>query len=221
MENYLLNDEDPRLERYANRVSVRLKAQDESHQGEGKKQQGEGEDSTTQEDDKMEDKSDSEDKMEDEGLVGYVNAIHRGYDNMKLKTGSNWEYGINKMNQQLQWTWEINKGELHTVQNFEGDESIRIFYDDITGSKLNPEGVIQARADEMEGVHRHKVYIKVPINQCWERTGESPITVRWVDINKGDEIHPDYRSRLVARQIKINKREDLFAATPPLEAKKC
>ena len=33
-------------------------------------------------------------------------------------------------------------------------------------------------------------------------------------------MNPEYRSRLVAQEIKTDKREDLFAATPPLEAKK-
>ena len=39
-------------------------------------------------------------------------------------------------------------------------------------------------------------------------------------MNKGDEVNPDYRSRLVAKAIKTDKREDRFAATSPLEAKK-
>ena len=51
-------------------------------------------------------------------------------------------------------------------------------------------------------------------------TGKDPIGARWVDINKGDKVHPELRSRLVAQEIKMNRREDLFAATPPLEAKK-
>ena len=40
-----------------------------------------------------------------------------------------------------------------------------------------------------------------------------------VDINKGDEENPEYRSRLVAKEIKKNRNRDLFAATPPIEAK--
>ena len=48
----------------------------------------------------------------------------------------------------------------------------------------------------------------------------TPIGTRWVDINKGDTVHPEFRSRLVAQEIKLDKREDLFAATPPLEAMK-
>ena len=46
------------------------------------------------------------------------------------------------------------------------------------------------------------------------------VSVRWLDISKGDEANPEYRSRLVAQEIKTDKRQDLFAATPPLEAKK-
>ena len=45
-------------------------------------------------------------------------------------------------------------------------------------------------------------------------------TRRYHDINKGYDELEEYRSRLVAKEIKRDKREDLFAATPPLEAKK-
>ena len=61
---------------------------------------------------------------------------------------------------------------------------------------------------------------KVPISKCIERTGKPPIGTRWVDINKGDNVHPEYRSRVVAQEINVEKREDLFAATPPLESMK-
>ena len=64
------------------------------------------------------------------------------------------------------------------------------------------------------------MYVKVPLEECWKQTGQVPIGTRWVDVNKGDDDHPDYRSRLVAQEINSHKREDLFAATPPLEAKK-
>ena len=64
------------------------------------------------------------------------------------------------------------------------------------------------------------LYEKVPVSQCYERTGKAPISIRWIDINKGDAEKPNYRSRLVAREINTHKRDDLFAATPPLEALK-
>ena len=41
---------------------------------------------------------------------------------------------------------------------------------------------------------------------------------RWVDINKGDEHKPFYRSRLVAQEYKRQADWSFFAATPPLEA---
>ena len=52
-------------------------------------------------------------------------------------------------------------------------------------------------------------------------TGKGPVGTRWMDVNKGDERSPEYRSRLVAQQIKyISKEKRIFAATPPLEAQK-
>ena len=76
------------------------------------------------------------------------------------------------------------------------------------------EEVKEARKEEMKEVRKHDVYTKAPLQECWE-----PIGTRWVDVNKGDKVHTEIRSRLVAQDIKTNKREDLFAATPPLEAK--
>ena len=39
--------------------------------------------------------------------------------------------------------------------------------------------------------------------------------MKWVDINKGDGAHPEYRSRLGGKEVKLDKRKNLFAATPP------
>ena len=93
-------------------------------------------------------------------------------------------------------------------------------WDNLSGEWLEGDMVREARKEEMEEFKKHEVYIKVPMQECYERTGAAPIGTRWVDINKGDKIHPEYRSRLVAQEINVDKREDLFAATPPLEAKK-
>ena len=60
----------------------------------------------------------------------------------------------------------------------------------------------------------------VPKDRARRATGRSPITVRWVDVNKGDELEPNYRSRLVARQMKCMdpSGDSYFAPAPPLEA---
>ena len=50
------------------------------------------------------------------------------------------------------------------------------------------------------------------------RTGRKPITVRWVDVNKGDDDNPNYRSRLVAREVRRKRKDPMFAPTPPLES---
>ena len=42
---------------------------------------------------------------------------------------------------------------------------------------------------------------------------------RWVDVYKGDDNNPEYRSRIVAKEFNSGQEERLFAATPPLEAK--
>ena len=95
------------------------------------------------------------------------------------------------------------------------------FWDDMSGKKLKEEKVRIAREEEMIEVRKHKVYEKVPISECWKETGQGPIGTRWVDINKGDEVNEDYRSRLVAQELKSKSMlEDIFAATPPLEVKK-
>ena len=61
-----------------------------------------------------------------------------------------------------------------------------------------------------------------PVGECWEKTGKAPVSVRWVDTNKGKDGEWDVRCRLVARDFKGGDkgRDDLFAETPPLEAKR-
>ena len=44
------------------------------------------------------------------------------------------------------------------------------------------------------------------------------MTTKWLDVNKSDDAKPNIRSRMVRREVKLDNRLDLFAATPPLEA---
>jgi hypothetical protein len=92
------------------------------------------------------------------------------------------------------------------------------YWDDLSGKKLKPNLVKKAREEEMEEFNKHMVYKKVPLAKAWSSTGKKPIAVRWVDVNKGDEQDPNYRSRLVAKEIKKYSDWSLFAATPPWEA---
>ena len=81
----------------------------------------------------------------------------------------------------------------------------------------------KAREEEVSYMETRKIWKLVPIEECWRRTGRPPIGTRWVDTNKGSEDFPDVRCRLVARDFKEKRdkeREDLFAATPPVEAER-
>ena len=66
-----------------------------------------------------------------------------------------------------------------------------------------------------------RVYVEADVEECVKVTGKKPIQVRWVDVDKGFGV---YRSRLVGKDFrpknKIDDREGLYAATPPLEVVK-
>ena len=95
--------------------------------------------------------------------------------------------------------------------------------DSITGQRLNP-GVETAREREMVYIRRQGVFAFASEERVQEVTGKAPISVGWVDVNKGDESRPELRGRLVAQETKCvatRKPQDaasVFAATPPLGA---
>ena len=92
------------------------------------------------------------------------------------------------------------------------------YWDNVTGRPLEAWRVEEARMDEIKFFQKQGVYEKVLRTTCFARTGKSPIKVRWVDVNKGDEQNPDDRSRLVAMEFKTDSSADWFSGTPPLEA---
>ena len=91
------------------------------------------------------------------------------------------------------------------------------YRDDITGQPLDPALVREARKKELEYFESKHVWRKATLAECRRVMGRAPISVRWVDVNKGDNANPNVRSRLVARQIRGPGEESTFAPTPPLE----
>lgn len=90
-----------------------------------------------------------------------------------------------------------------------------IYYDDISGGVLDPKLVKEARSAELADIDKYGVWKIVPRSQSGK---QKVVTLRWVDVNKGDDANPEIRSRLVARQLKAHGGIDLdslFAATPP------
>ena len=102
-----------------------------------------------------------------------------------------------------------------------GDDNLRgvyegaEFYDDVTGVLLDRDLALKARKVEIDFFKARCVYTKVR-HEPWMHV----ITTKWLDVNKGDSANPNVRCRLVGREIAKEKRDDLFAATPPLESLK-
>ena len=94
------------------------------------------------------------------------------------------------------------------------------YRDELTGQILKDELVKAAREQELSFFYSKRVWLKVPKHVAREKSGRQPISVRWVDVNKGDDLIPNYRSRLVARQIRAldASGQNFFAPAPPLEA---
>ena len=116
---------------------------------------------------------------------------------------------------------EIEEDELHIAsleadagEDFGGEEVgdpefEEEFHDNRTREYLDPELVAKARSEEVEFMEKIGLYQEVDIAECLEITGRAPISTRWVDVNKGSMESPNVRCR-----------SDIFAAMPPLEAKK-
>ena len=110
--------------------------------------------------------------------------------------------------------------------NYQAEEEIHHpqvpgdYFDDITGHKLDKDLVRAARAEEVRFLREPKIYEKVPIAQAWSVTGKQPIGGRWVDHDKGSHAAPEVRSRYVAKDYNKGPQDGLFAAMPPLEAKR-
>ena len=100
---------------------------------------------------------------------------------------------------------------------FEQDSCEAQFWDNRTGKPLDAEKVRAARAEELRELDR-RVWEEADLQECFDKKGRGPIGIRWVDVNKEFGV---YRSRLVAKDFKprskIDDKEGLFAATPPLE----
>ena len=97
------------------------------------------------------------------------------------------------------------------------------FWEQVNGNQLNPDEVVAALLDEIEQLHTHDVYDKVPLTECRQSTGRAPVKAKWVGSHEGNNVSHKYRNRPVAKENKmdkrLDKRLDFLAAIPPLEAK--
>ena len=93
-------------------------------------------------------------------------------------------------------------------------------WDDVKHKQLDLQKVKEARKEEVDYMVKKGIWDVVDWKECRVRTGKEPVSVKWVDTDKGIDGQVKVRSRLVARDFKGKDRadhEELFAATPPLE----
>ena len=86
-------------------------------------------------------------------------------------------------------------------------------WDDISAAPLHPETVQAARQLEIKYAEQKPVQRTIAKQNGWKI-----VKSRWLDINKGDDKNPKYRSRMVGKEFNDGELEGLVAATPPLEA---
>ena len=70
------------------------------------------------------------------------------------------------------------------------------FVDNVSGKPLDTKMVQEARTTELETIEKMGVW-----EPCPRPERVKIIATRWVDVNKGDEHNPNYRSRLVVKEI--------------------
>ena len=71
-------------------------------------------------------------------------------------------------------------------------------FDSISGVRLDPELLSASRKVEIDFTNRLEVYRKRSRNWAKDK-GIHVIPTKWVDVNKGDDKRPEYRSRLWKR----------------------
>ena len=146
------------------------------------------------------------------GLIKHKEVAARGQDLLM-----NVEYSEERTSQELMNIAKAMNKRYETVEE-EDETEVEIAWHDVSGAALSPRAVRRARVEEITYVRDIDIYEKVPKNECYTKTGRAPTSVRRIDINKEDEANPNYRSRLVAREINMHRRDDAFPATFPLNA---
>ena len=71
--------------------------------------------------------------------------------------------------------------------------------DDISAAPLDPAKVTAARKLGIEYAEKKPVWQKIQRSLAKEM-GWEIVKPRWIDINKGDDVNPSYRSRMVGKE---------------------
>eukprot|EP00971_Amphidinium_carterae_P201910 4006283-Amphidinium_carterae.1 len=61
------------------------------------------------------------------------------------------------------------------------------YVDDVYGTLLIADLVRKVRQLELDWIKSREVYKRVPLGECIECTGKKPLSMKWVDADKGDQ----------------------------------
>ena len=104
------------------------------------------------------------------------------------------------------WVCEIKKrveGESITGPDQEMEEELTEdcdggpAWDHVNEKELDPKEIRRARGEEIGYMVKRGIWRVRPVQECWDKLGKAPVSVRWVDTLKADGV----RSRLVARDF--------------------
>ena len=104
------------------------------------------------------------------------------------------------------------------LPGFIGALGPKVYRDAMTGQALDEALVRAAQSLELDYFKGKDVWVKVLRSEAMAQTGKRPIPVKWIITNKGDDMDPNYRARLVAMEIRRAGEDPIFAPTPPLES---
>ena len=131
-----------------------------------------------------------------------------------------WQDVVNTQQEQevLKHVSEISFGSEADV-----DGELGWAWDDVRGKCLDLSKVREARQEKLDYMKLKGIWTELDRDECHSKTGKRPVSVKWVETNKGSDEVPVIRSRLVAHDFRERgdkDRQDLFAATPPLKLKR-
>ena len=130
------------------------------------------------------------DDLGDEALIGQVELQDHLQEVWEKVGGHSLEKWIAEVRQDLQ----SQEKELE----LDGDESVTA-YDNVHGGEISVKDLRAARKEEVEFMKARGIWKERPMEECGRKTGRMPVSVRWVDVNKGTDIMFEIRSLLIAR----------------------
>ena len=80
-----------------------------------------------------------------------------------------------------------------SIEKYKG--VLAIAWADVTGKDLDGSKVAKARKEEVGYIHKTNLYTKVPRSKA-AQLGAKVVTVRWIDINKGDIKDPQLQIQI-------------------------